>query len=270
MLEQQNLPDDLQTCQQMLLDLSAAHDRLQQVYQELLATCTSMQDSHLKLEQEKDELEQTIKELMNRLYGRRSERQKFSPDQLPLDFGEGDAVEIIPDVTEDEQFVTEHEKKKRQRKRKKRGGRFPDHLERRTERIEPILPDGILPEDCETIGVDIVEILEFDRPRLWVRRIEYPKYKIPSQPQLNIVQHERVPSLISGGSFGFGIGAEVLFNKFALHVPLYRQQDPFAELGWAPNRSSLCQIVSNSAELLRPLSDAGNGTSAILVCHQYG
>ena len=63
-----------------------------------------------------------------------------------------------------------------------------------------------------------------------------------------------MPSLIPGGSFGFGIAAEVLFNKFALHVPLYRQQDPFAQLGWAPNRSTLCQIVINSAELLRPLA----------------
>jgi len=63
-----------------------------------------------------------------------------------------------------------------------------------------------------------------------------------------------VASVIPGGSFGFGIAAEVLFNKFALHVPLYRQQDPFAQLGWAPNRSSLCQIVANSAELLRPLA----------------
>jgi len=142
----------------------------------------------------------------------------------------------------------------RRRRRRARSGRFPEHLERRTERIEPTLPEGIGPEDCEQIGVDVVEILEFERPQLWVRRIEYPKYKIPSLPELNIVQGERAPSLIPGGSFGFGIGAEVLFNKFALHVPLYRQQDPFAQLGWAPNRSSLCQIVVNSTELLRPLA----------------
>ena len=254
MLERHDLPDDLDACQQMLLDLSAAHEQLQRIHEELLATCTSVQDTHLKLEQKKDELEQTIKELMNRLYGQRSERHAFSPDQLSLDFGEGDAVEVVADVTEDEEFVQEHEKKKRRRKKKKHSGRFPDHLERRTERIEPILPDGIRPEDCEQIGVDIVEILEFDRPQLWVRKIEYPKYKIPSQPQLNIVQGERAASLISGGSFGFGVGAEVLFNKFALHVPLYRQQDPFAGLGWEPNRSTLCQIVINSAELLRPLA----------------
>jgi transposase len=254
MSESLSIPNDLETCQQLVRELSEANRRLQQVYDELLATCTSMQDSQQKLEQEKESLEETIKELMNRLYGRRSERLKSSPDQLPLDFGDGDPVEVTPDVTEDEKFVDDYKKKRRRRRRKKPGGRFPEHLERRTKRIEPDLPGGISPEDCELIGVDVVEIMEFDRPQLWVLRLEYPKYKIPDEPQLKVVQAEREVSLIPGGSFGFGIAAEVLFNKFGLHIPLYRQQDPFAQLGWAPSRSTLGQIVVNSAELLRPLA----------------
>lgn len=254
MSELQPLPDDLETCQQQLRELHEAHRRLQEVYEELLATCTSMQESHQKLEQEKETLEETIKELMNRLYGRRSERLKCSPDQLPLDFGDGEPIEVLPDVSEDEAIVEEHQKKPRRRRRKNAGGRFPDHFERRTERIEPDLPEGVRQEDCELIGVDAVEILEFERPKVWVRCLEYPKYKIPSQPELNVVQAAREANLIPGGSFGFGIAAEVLFNKFALHVPLYRQQDPFAQLGWAPSRSTLGQIVAHSAELMRPLA----------------
>ena len=77
------------------------------------------------------------------------------------------------------------------------------------------------PDTTVNLGAyDNVEILEFDRPQLWVRRLEYPKYKIPAQPQLNVLQGEREISLIPGGSFGFGIAAEVLFNKYALHLPL--------------------------------------------------
>ena len=254
MFESLDIPDDLETCQQLLRELSVTHTRLYEVYEELLATCTSMQDSQRTLEQEKETLELTIKELMHRLYGRRSERQACSPDQMSLDFGDDDLIEVLPDVTEEEAFVAEHEAKRRRRRRKKpRTGRFPEHLERRAERIEPTLPEDVRPEDCQLLGIDTVEILEFDRPRLWVRRLEYPKYKIPSQPELQIVQAEREVNLIPGGSFGFGIAAEVLFNKFALHVPLYRQQDPFAQLGWAPNRSTLCQIVSTAADLLLPL-----------------
>ena len=77
----------------MLLELSSACERLRQVHEELLDTRTTMQESQQKLEQERVELEQTIKEPMNRLYGRRSELHKVSPDQLPLDFGEEDVVE---------------------------------------------------------------------------------------------------------------------------------------------------------------------------------
>ena len=242
------IPDDLETCQQQLQELL-------QVHEELLATCTGMQDSQQKWEQEKETLEQTIKGLMDRLYGRRSERLKCSPDQLPLDFGDAEPVEVVPDVSEDEAFVEEQQQKKKRRRRKKKGsGRFPEHLERRTERIEPELPEGVSLGDCELIGVDVVEILDFDRPRLWVRRLEYPKYKIPSQPELKVVQAVRQANLVPGGSFGFGMAAEVLFSKFALHVPLYRQQDPLSQLGWTPSRSTLCQIVVNSAERLRPLT----------------
>jgi transposase len=254
MLEPSDIPDDLATCQQLLRELSAAYARLQQVYEELVDTCTSMQDSQLKLEQEKQTLELTIQELMRRLYGRRSERHADSPGQLALDFADDQPIEVLPDVTADEEFVAEYEEKRRRRRRRKpRTGRFPAHIERRVERIEPTLPDGVQPADCQVLGVDVVEILEFERPRLWVHCLEYPKYKIPSQPELQIVQAPREVTLIPGGSFGFGLAAEVLFNKFALHVPLYRQQDPFAQLGWSPNRSTLCQIVSTCADLLLPL-----------------
>jgi transposase len=95
-----------------------------------------------------------------------------------------------------------------------------------------------------------------DRPQLWVRRIEYPKYKIPDQPERKIVQAQREPSLIPGGSFGFGIAAEVLFNKFAVHTPLYRQQDVFGPLGWQPSRATLGLIVIHGAKLLQPLANA--------------
>lgn len=255
MCEPFSIPDDLDTCQQQLRELAEAHRRLQEVYEELLDTCTSIQESEQKLEQEKETLEQTIKELMNRIYGRRSERMKCSPDQMSLNFGESEPVEVVPDA-EDEAVVEEQQGRRRRRRRRKKGGegRFPDHFERRTERIEPELPEGVQAEDCELIGIDVVEILEFERPVLWVRRLEYPKYKIPSQPELKIVQAPREANLIEGGSFGFGIAAEVLSNKFGLHIPLYRQQDPFAQLGWIPSRSTLSQIVTNSAALLRPLA----------------
>ena len=62
-------------------------------------------------------------------------------------------------------------------------------------------------------------------------------------------------TLIPGGRFGFGVATEVLYSKFVLHVPLYRQQDMWAQAGWSPSRSTLGQIVTVSAEALEPLAD---------------
>jgi len=259
MHDAQEFPQDIESCHELLRQLIEAHTRLRNIYEELLGTCSSMQESQQKLEQERDELQLTIKELMNRLYGRRSERSKFSPDQLPLDFGDADPgvpIPVEPEPCEeppaDEAAATAPRRKRKKRPAKR--GKFPEHLERRTERIEPILPDGVKAEDCRQIGVDVVETLEFERPRLWVRRVEYPKYIIPQRRDLGVLQSSRSGSLIPGGSFGVGIATEVLFSKFALHVPLYRQQDAMAQLGWSPSRSTLCQIVATSAELLTPLA----------------
>jgi hypothetical protein len=210
--------------------------------------------------------------------------------------------------------------------------------------VEPTLPPGVKVEDCAWIGMDVVEVLEFSRAKMWVRRIEYPKYKLPAvveatvvdagvqvqadeemiavrdagavqetsvehalesgqevqedrgvcavhvlngehgmsgQPELSgeqsvsaktpvsaetaasaptvpphgILQAPREVTLIPGGRFGFGVATEVLFSKFVLHVPLYRQQDMWAQSGWSPSRSTLGQIVTVSAGLFRPLAD---------------
>lgn len=36
-------------------------------------------------------------------------------------------------------------------------------------------------------------------------------------------------------------------------MPLYRQQDALAQLGWSPSRSTLCQIVATAGDLIVPL-----------------
>ena len=69
-----------------------------------------------------------------------------------------------------------------------------------------------------------------------------------------IVQAPREVTLIEGGRFGFSVAAEILFNKFGMHLPLYRQQDSMAQMGWSPTRSTLGQIVATSADLLAPLA----------------
>jgi len=328
------IPADLEGCQRLVRDLLSTRV-------ELSSTCESLRDGQEKLRQENEELQATINHLLRQLYGRRSERFLEGRGQQHLDFGDEDSsdasiISALDQAPELEEIVVRRAKGGR----KRRSEKLPDHIERRTQRIEPPLPEGIRLEDCEFIGVDVVERAEFQRGKMWVRRIEYPKYKIPSpavvpvtddaageidsgvineqavgsgdiimsaddpeareitsdvesvaesQPSADsslsasspestapaeisapaptpvitigpavinkhgIIQAQRLVSLVEGGNFGFTIAAEVLFQKFGLHVPLYRQQDSLAQLGWSPNRSTLGLIVKNSAELFVPL-----------------
>ena len=151
-------------------------------------TCTSMQDSQLKLEQEKQTLELTIQELMRRLYGRRSERHADSPGQLALDSADDQPIEVLPDVTADEEFVAAYEEKRRRRRRRKPRTDASPHISNGgssgSSRRCVTGAAGGLPDAGRRCGGDS----GIERPRLWVHCLEYPKYKIPSQPELQIVQ----------------------------------------------------------------------------------
>ena len=218
----------------------------------------------------KTTLEQTIKELMDRLYGRRSERLKFSPDQLPLDFGDGEADRPV----EPERAKSRWRKRQKRRRRggSRRSGRadgFPSISNGRTERIEPELPEGVQPEDCGRSASTWWRSWSSIGPACGFAAWSIPSTRFPASRNSRSCKRP-TGSLIPGGSFGFGIAAEVLFNKFALHVPLYRQQDPLAQLGWAPSRSTLCQIVVNSRRVAASVATARSGADPGLRCRQHG
>jgi len=258
MSESQSLPDNLEACQQQLRQTLQAYAQLQRQQEELLDTCTSIQDAHQKLLQENEEQQLTIQRLLHQLYGRRSERHQDARGQQHLDFGGDERPELAGDevaLTPDEEIVVQYVRRRKQRAEQPRSEQLPEHLPRRTERIEPPLPEGVKPEDCQLIGIDMVEILRFQRPELWVRRLEYPKYKLPEAAASPILQAPREVALIEGGRFGIDLATEVMFGKFVLHVPLYRQQDALAQLGWSPSRSTLGQIVATAGDLIVPLAE---------------
>ena len=92
------IPDDLKACQQLLRELAQAHAQLRRVHEELLSTCTSLQDAQQQLQQERDELQLTIQRLLHQLYGRRRERWQDAAGQQHLDFGEGDLTAPDPSL----------------------------------------------------------------------------------------------------------------------------------------------------------------------------
>ena len=71
----------------------------------------------------------------------------------------------------------------------------------------------------------------------------------------NVVIAERLPEPIEKGLPAPGLLAHVAVSKYADHLPIYRQEGILKRFGVALSRSTLCDWMAASAELLRPLYD---------------
>ena len=165
MQEVLTIPEDLPSCQRLLRESLARQA-------ELTDTCATLQGDEEKLRQANEELQATVNHLLHQLYGRRSERFAEGHGQQHLDFGDGDLSDpSILSAAQQDPVFEELVVRRRKGGRKRRSEKLPEQVERRTERIEPRLPEGIRLEDCELIGCDVVERAEYQRGKLWVRRI---------------------------------------------------------------------------------------------------
>ena len=241
------MPHDLASCQALI--------------EQLAMTVEESSQRIVQLEQEKQELELTLTELLQRGFRQRRERYLHNPDQLRLDFqnsdAAADAAQGLAEAIEEsqpaeEQTISEHT---RRRPKQRRRERLPEHLPRRIVEVEAP-PEA---RDCPThgprtlIGYDDVETLVFERPQLWVKVLRYPKYACSGAPECGVASPERPRGLVEGNRFDSSVAAEIVTGKYAYHLPIYREQDYFAGSGWTPSRSTLLNVQRAAAQELRPL-----------------
>src|SRR5690606_28010296 len=114
------------------------------------------------------------------------------PNQLKLDFpGSDDAAtglaEAIDEVRSEvviEQTIPAHTRRQRRPRREQ----LPEHLPRYE--VEAPVSEDI--KHCaqhgerKVIGYDVVETLEFERPKLRVRQTKYPKYVCENEPACGV------------------------------------------------------------------------------------
>lgn len=272
-----SLPAELTACHRLIRKLSSEREQLssrleaqdaqldQQAHdlesraafvEEQSRTVLDLEASHQQLSQENEELKLTIRKLMERLYGRRSERFLADPHQIPLDFGDdaAAATEALAEAVLEAERTTEEVQTQRKAKRRKArpsSEKFPEHLPR----YETIVDLAEEQKAGKTfIGYDEVETLEFERARLRVRVTKYAKYVDPKQPQQGVESPERPTGLVEGNRFDTSVAVEIIASRFFYHLPYYRQQDVFAGCGWTPSRSTLLNIVTASEFVLQPLA----------------
>jgi len=205
------------------------------------------------------------------IFGRKAEHV----DPAEAQQAAGDAIETLgglPDLSEETTTppnttgpgettppAPSNEPKQKPKKRKiTPHGRqkLPEHLP--VERFE-ILPAEALGENADSlvrIGEEVSETLAW-RPASYVRlQIVRPKFAVKGEPESGVFVAPAPDAPIPRCMADPGLLAHVLVNKYADHLPLYRQEGIFERSGISLARSTLCGWVGACAGLLRYIVDA--------------
>lgn len=148
-------------------------------------------------------------------------------------------------------------KPKLPRQRPTRQG-FPAHL-RRVKNTLQVPADQRACPICGTervcIGHDVTETLELIPAELVVRQDH--QEKLACRPcEAEVVRAPPGDKVVDGGRIGIPVVVQIVVDKYRDGLPLYRQAERFARLGWDVSRSLLCDQVRHVAELLQPLHRA--------------
>jgi transposase len=138
---------------------------------------------------------------------------------------------------------------------KRNRGHLPPHLPR----VEVVIDveDKTCPccgGSLHQIGEDRAEMLDYVPAHLQVRVIRRPRYGCRSCEEA-VVQAPAPDRPIDGGIATEALLAHVLVNKYADHLPLYRQSQIFARHGVILDRSTLCNWVGRACWWLSPLHE---------------
>ena len=217
-----------------------------------------------QLESKLDQKQRDYLKLWQERFGAKSERYMADPDQLKLDFGDTpeteDVAAGIHQANDEAGFrdaeleIPAHKRKQR----KKRDASLPAHLPR-TEIIHDIdEADKSCPQHGEKTQLpdsmsDRREKLVYVPASCHVEVHVYPKYSCTGCSQCGISSAERPTGIVEGDKYDTSVAAQIITQKYAYHLPLYRQQDMFAGSGWTPGRSTLLNILTGSHYVLEPL-----------------
>jgi transposase len=229
-----HLPDDPATLKSMI--------------QELLATLAQTR-------QEREQLQQRIALLLQRLYGRRSER--FDPQQ-PLLFADLDQPAEASPAAADASVAepTPAKQKKRHHHGRRQAPKNLPHREEhhRLTEAERVCPAcGIVREE---VGTERTSQLDYQPASLFVRDHIEHKYACPccsKQGKPQFVAASKPPQPLDKGLPGAGLLAFIIVTKYYDHVPLYRQEAMMERQGLELSRSTTCDWMAQSARCLEPL-----------------
>lgn len=224
-LDRANLPDDVETLKDLLLQAAAALQALRQQADARMASLAAQ-----------------LAEFKRRVFGPRSEALDMLQPELWHE-----AVQIpVPPESFDE--VKGH--------RRRRGGRpgLDADLPRRRVEHDLSAEDKASFTRVVCIGEELSETLEYTPAKLEVLQHARLKYRCEDDSGRSTVRTAQAQtSPIARSNAGAGLLAHVMVSKYADHSPLARQERILARHGARVSRQTLCDWTLGAAELLMPL-----------------
>src|SRR5580698_1293108 len=130
--------------------------------------------------------------------------------------------------------------------------RFPSHLERVEEIVEPAIPPGL--EDKERVKIGQDESFRLDVVRARFRLIVTIRPKYAFQEPVTILQAPAPEHIVEAGLPTEALLAQVAVSKYADGLPLYRQEAIYARDGVELSRSLMAQWMGTVGFHLEPLA----------------
>jgi len=231
--------------------LATTNESLVQDAKSLAASNEELTKANSDLRKQLSKKQDELDALIRRIFGRQSERFE-DDDQLKFEFASqaeiDDAREGIQQAIEENKRAG---KKNKPPKRRRGEERFPESLPRKEVVID--LSDDEK-EGLVRIGEDVVESAHYTRAEVYVLRKVFPKYVGKEDPSKGVLQAPRPPALIGGDRYDTSFAAAVIANRLGYHLPIYRQEDMFAECGLYLSRSTLLNLQEAAERVLRPFA----------------
>ncbi len=212
---------------------------------------STLQSALAAVQAENKLLRQKLDALARRLFGVSSEA--LDPAQLQLLLS---LPELAAQPVENTPAPAVVERSKPVAVRKDRAPRLPDHLPVVEEVIDPE-PVKAQPEQWRCIGQEVSEQLDYEPGRFLRRRTVRRKYVHRTEVDTTPIIAPLPECLQERGLAAPGLLAHVIVSKFCDHLPLYRQEQIFAQR-YKVNlpRQTLARWMELAAEWLRPIYES--------------
>ena len=216
---------------------------------------------HSALREKCTRLEEKVNALVDRLYGRRSEKPGSLHPLLPFPKMEEPVQPPVPpevlDAADDEGSTSESKPKRRKRNTQP-GRRIPDNLPRH--RIELTLSEELrrcatCKEPMSKIDEEITERLDVEPIKVIVNQYVQFKYACtcPGCQGGGVKIAPSIPAVIEKGIAEPGLLAQIVVAKYGDHAPLHRQQVIFARHGVDLPKTTMCDFVAGVSDLVTPV-----------------